>query len=108
MPIYVMIFSKKTYIETKREENFMEIIKTGAMVVIFISAIIIFLIALFSKKIIKTLFLNALTGIVVLIVINLISKYINVYLPINEWTVSFSGVYGLPAVIGMIVLNTVL
>jgi len=83
----------------------MEIIKSIAIIFLSISAIIIFFIALFSKKLIRTLLLNALLGVAALVFINLLSKYIGVYLPINQWTTSFSAVFGLPAVVGIIFFN---
>lgn len=99
---------KISYYLKKREGKIMEILKTVAIVMLSLSAIIIFFIAFFSKKLLKTLLLNALSGVAVLILVNLLSKYIGVYLPINQWTTSFSAVFGLPAVVGMIFFNIIL
>ncbi len=85
----------------------MDILKSIAIIFLSISAVIIFFIALFSKKLLRTLIINALSGVATLIILNVLSKYIGVYLPINQWTTSFSAIFGLPAVVGMVFFNII-
>lgn len=81
----------------------MEALKISAIVLISLGAFIIFIIALFSKKLIRTLLLNALLGIAALIVINLTASFTGVHIPVNQWTVGSSTVFGLPAIIGIVI-----
>lgn len=55
---------------------------------------------------IKSIFLNALLGFAAITVINLTQKFTGVHIPLNWWTVGGSGVFGLPAVCGIILLQT--
>ena len=83
----------------------MEAIKTIGIAIGCLSVFIILLIAFLSKKFIKTLFLNAIMGILSVILISITGKFTGIYLPINQWTIGFSGVFGVMATIGMIVFN---
>lgn len=78
-------------------------LKISAIVLISLGAFIIFMIALFSKKLIRTLLLNAALAIAALIVINLTAAFTGVHIPINQWTVGSGAVFGLPAVIGILI-----
>lgn len=72
-----------------------------------LTALILLIIALYSKSFFKTLFLNALSGIGILIVINLTAKSSGVYIPVNYYTVSCAGVLGLPGVFGLLIANLI-
>lgn len=83
----------------------MEILKYIAISVLLLSAFIIFCFAVKSKKLLKTLLLNGFMGICLLAIINLTAKFSGVYIPINLYTVSGSAVFGIPALIGFLVLG---
>ena len=51
------------------------------------------------------MFLNAVSGLAVLLIINLTTKFTGVYIPANYFTVASSGVLGLPGVFGVLIAN---
>ncbi len=69
--------------------------------------IVILYLALRSKKVFSCLFLNALISFTVLAIICFTKKYTGFYLPINKYTVIGSGTFGIPAIIGFLVLNLI-
>lgn len=83
----------------------MMFLKYAVMTLLGISAFVILIFAIKSKKPFKTLLLNAISGIAVLGIIDLSSKLTGVYIPINEYTVLGGSVYGLPAVCGFLLLR---
>ena len=80
-------------------------LKISAIVLLSLGAFIIFIIALFSKRLIRTLLLNAVFGIAAMVIINLTSSFTGVHIPINQWTVGSGAVFGLPGVIGILVFG---
>lgn len=85
----------------------MKYIILGLLIFIGICLMFIFVYAYKSKSFFKTLFLNSILGIILLLIINLLRKYIGAYLPLNYITVFSSGVLGIPAVIGLLILNLI-
>ena len=73
-----------------------------SLIAVFYLVIIIF--GIKSRKLIKTLTLNAVFGVVSLIIINLLSKYTGVLIPINWYSVIGVGTFGLPATGGLLLL----
>lgn len=82
----------------------MEVLKWG----IFGAAAVCFAIncifAIRSRKFLRLILLNAFFGIAALGLLYLTRKFTGFYLPINEWTVASSGVFGIIGVVGMLVL----
>ncbi len=76
----------------------MEALKYVTLITLSVFALIILVFAIKSKKPFRILFFNAFLGIALLAVINLTAKFTNVYIPINEYTVTGCGVFGVPAV----------
>ena len=83
----------------------MEFLKYFFIVIIGITALILLIFALYSRKFLKTMFLNAVSGLAVLLIINLTTKFTGVYIPANYFTVASSGVLGLPGVFGVLIAN---
>ena len=83
----------------------MEILKYITISLLSLSAFIIFCFAVKSKKILKTLLLNGFMGICLLAIIDLTSRFTGVHIPINIYTVSGSAVFGIPALIGFLLLG---
>lgn len=83
----------------------MEFLKIFFLSLLGLTALILLIMALYSKSFIKTLFFNAVSGIGILIIINLTSKFTGVHIPLNYYTVSAAGVLGLPAVLGLLIAN---
>ena len=83
----------------------MEILKYIVLSLVIISELIILFFAGKSGRFIKVLFLNAIIGIIAVVVVNVTSKYTNCYIPINLFTVVFPSTFGIPAVIGIVLLK---
>jgi hypothetical protein len=52
-----------------------------------------------KKCFIKGIILNALTGVIALVVIKIALKYFSIILPVNAVSVGLAGVFGLPGVL---------
>ncbi|MBQ6826146.1 MAG: pro-sigmaK processing inhibitor BofA family protein [Clostridia bacterium] len=83
----------------------MEILKYIVISLLSLSAFIIFCFAVKSKKTLKTLFLNGFMGVCLLAIIDLTSRFTGVHIPINLYTVAGSAVFGIPALIGFLLLG---
>lgn len=83
----------------------MEILKYGILSVLGLSALIILILAIRSRKFFKTILFNAFLGIGALAIIDLTSKYSGVYIPINYWTVGTGGLLGIPGICGVLISN---
>lgn len=84
--------------------EFFKIIILSFLIVIEF-AILIF--AILSRKPFKTLFLNGLFGILILFGLYFCKKFISVYIPLNQYTVIGTTVFGVPAVIGFLLFNLI-
>ncbi|MBE6728249.1 MAG: hypothetical protein E7562_06360 [Ruminococcaceae bacterium] len=76
----------------------------------YISVLVLFfvikvLFALKGRRMILRLFLHAVLGLGVLILINLTSKFSGVYIPINGWSVGFTAAFGLPSVCAQLLIQ---
>ena len=76
--------------------------------VISLFTLIIAIISILSKKPLRTLIFNAFLGVVILSVIDLTSDYTNTYIPINAYTLIGSSVFGIPAIIGFLILKIII
>ena len=83
----------------------MDAMKYFMIVLCIITILMILFFAIKSRRFFKIIFLNAFLGIGAIILINLTKKYTGVYIPINYWTVSTGGIFGLPAVLGLLICN---
>jgi len=79
----------------------------GILAIIWLSlcALVLLVLHIKSHKMIKSIFLNALLGFLAIILINITQKFTGVHIPVNWWTVGGSGVFGLPCVCGVILLQ---
>ena len=83
----------------------MEILKWIIVFLVIIFSVLLFYFSLKSKKFFSTVLVNALSGIFAIIIINLTEKYIGCHIPINPYTVSFSALFGIPAVVVLLIIN---
>lgn len=80
-------------------------------IILFLASIFYLAIMIFAKKgrgFFRIQFFNAFTGIVILFIINLTSKFTNVFLPINYVTVITSSFFGMPGVCGLMLGNFIM
>lgn len=85
----------------------MEIFKILILLFILIAVGFIFYFLFKSKNFVKLMFLNMLLGAATLIILKLISKFTGVEIWINQFTMSSTLIFGIPAVIGFIILNLI-
>ena len=83
----------------------MNFLKYAALIVLIVGFLYIIIISVKSKKPFKFLLVNAFFGVAILLIVSLTKRFTNVVLPINEYTVIGSSVFGIPCVIGFLVLN---
>lgn len=83
----------------------MEIIKIILNVVAIIYGIGFMVFALYSRKPIKLISLNLFSGIAVLILAAVFGKYLGFSVYINAYTLSLSGIMGIPGVILLMLIS---
>lgn len=76
--------------------------------VLSITLIAILIVCLKSGRFLKSFFLNAIIGIAVLIIINLLSRFTGVKIPVNEYTVPFCALCGIPGIILLTLLPLII
>ena len=91
-------YSSAPYISLKKGGGEMEFFKYGGIALAVLCGLVLLIFAFKSGKPLRTLLLNALLGISVLILINLTTRFTGVHIPINRWTAGFSAGFGIPAV----------
>ncbi len=79
----------------------------GIIAIIWLSmcAFALLILHIKSHKLIKSIMLNALLGFAAIAIINLTKKFTGVFVPLNWWTVGGSGIFGLPCVCGVVLLQ---
>lgn len=80
--------------------------------IVLISAAVIYgfiylIMAVRTKKPFKTIFMFALFGILALLAVNFTSKYSGIHLPVNEYTISATAVFGLPGTVFLLLLRMI-
>lgn len=83
-----------------------DFLKTLGIIWLSFSAFVLLILHIKSHKIIKSIFLNALLGFAAIVIINITQKFTDVHIPLNWYTVGGSGIFGLPCVCGIILLQT--
>ena len=80
----------------------------GILAIIWFSifALILLVLHIKSHKMIKSIFLNAVLSFLAIAIINLTEKFTGVFIPLNWYTVGGSGIFGLPCVCGIVLLQT--
>ncbi len=85
----------------------MDFLKYFFFVIFVVTAFAMFIIFVKSKKPLILSLLNAIVGLFALSIIDLTSSYTGVYIPINWFTVGGSGILGVPAVCGFLLLKLI-
>ncbi|MBQ2286365.1 MAG: pro-sigmaK processing inhibitor BofA family protein [Acutalibacteraceae bacterium] len=85
----------------------MELIKYGGIAIISVGALAVFICALRTHKPFKMLLINALASVLITAIIDLTARYTGVNIPINEWTASGAAVFGIPALIGFVIMPVI-
>lgn len=83
----------------------MQLLKISFIILLVIYACILLYFCFKSGKPFKTLLLSSLSGLAVMVIINLLSRFTGVDLAVNAWTVSGSMTFGIPGVLGLLILR---
>lgn len=75
--------------------------------ILLITAVTILFFSMISRKFFKTIFLNAILGLITIVIINLSSKFTGVYIPLNYYTVLGGISLGIPSIIGFLILSII-
>ena len=78
----------------------------GAAGVLLITFFVMLIFAFKSRKPIRLFLINAGIGFALFLAIDLSTVYTGMHLPINGWTAAGTAMYGAPAVVGFLLLQT--
>ena len=76
--------------------------------VLCVFALVLLFLHIKSRRLLRSVAINALIGIAAVIAVNLTARFSGVHIPINVYTLPFSAVFGLPAVCTIIIFETFL
>lgn len=77
-------------------------------VVLLLGALAVVFSAFYSGKAIKRLAVNTFLGITAMITVNLTYKFTGVRIPINPFSVMGVGIFSVPALLGLLLLNIII
>lgn len=63
--------------------------------------------AIKTHKFTKTILFNSFMGLIVLTIIDITRSFTGIYIPINLYTVSASGLFGVPGLCGLLILQII-
>ncbi len=86
----------------------MKILCCAAIAVLSVFALALLVFHIRSRRPLRSILLNAALGIGALIAINVTSRFTGVHIPINWYSVGGSGIFGLPAVLTLLILQLIM
>ena len=86
----------------------MKILCCAAIAVLSVFALALLVFHIRSRRPLRSILLNAALGIGALIAINVTSRFTGVHIPINWYSVGVSGIFGLPAVLTLLILQLIM
>ncbi len=86
----------------------MQFIKISFIIIMVMYAVLMLYFSYKNGKILRTLLLSALSGIIVFTAVNLLSAVSGVDIPVNAWTLGSSAVFGMPGVLGMLIIRMII
>ena len=86
----------------------LENLKISIIILLSVSAFLIMIFTLLSKRPFKTIFINIFINLTVLLIIDTTTKYSGVRIPINLYTLIGCTVYGTPCIVGYLLLPLIL
>ena len=89
----------------QKGENTLQFIKIFSIILVCLYLIVLFVFAKKSGGFFKTLLLSALSGVLAMAVVNVLSGVTGVDLPVNPYTVLSSATLGIPGVFGLLTLR---
>ena len=83
----------------------MQFIKTSFIIILVVYILFLIYFSYKNGKVLRTLLISALSGILVFAAVNLFSGISGVSIPVNFWTTTSSAVFGIPGVLGLLTLR---
>ena len=83
----------------------MQFLKIFSIILVCMYLIILAVFAKKSGSFFRTLLLSALSGVATMAMINVLTRFTGVTLPVNMYTVLSSAVLGIPGVLGLLVVR---
>lgn len=86
----------------------MRVLSVLAVITVCVFFLIILVFHIRSRRPLRSLLLNAALGIISLVAINLTTRFTGVHIPVNWFSVGGSGIFGLPAVFALLILQMII
>lgn len=86
----------------------MTVLKYGAIILLSLTALILLIFSIKSRKPLRFLLFNGFMGVCVLLILYFIRKLTGINIALNPYTVGSSAILGIPAVIGLLILNFIM
>ncbi len=85
----------------------MTFLKYSGIAAVVLSGLAILIVCVLGRKPLRCIILNIAIGVAALAAVNITARFTGVYIPVNEWTVGGSAVFGMPGVCGIILLQMI-
>ena len=85
----------------------MSAFKIFFLIFIILYTLLLLFFSLRTKRFLFSILLNALSGVILMTVINLLRKYLGFNIPINEFTAITSAAFGIPGVSALLLINII-
>lgn len=85
----------------------MDIFKWATIILLAVSVLIILVFAARTKRALRCLLINSFLGISVFLILYFTKKFTGIVLALNVYTALGSAIFGIPAVIGFLLLNLI-
>lgn len=85
----------------------MTFLKYSGIAAVVLSGLVLLIVCVLGRKPLRCIILNIIIGIAGLAAVNMTARFTGVYIPVNEWTVSGSAIFGIPGVCGIILLQVI-
>lgn len=83
----------------------LQYIKISFIILLSVYLLFLFYFSFKTKKTIKTLALSMFSGVIAFFVVNILSRFTGIYLPLNVYNLLSSSVFGIPGVLGLLLLR---
>lgn len=86
-------------------EIHLQFIKISLIILLSIYVLMLLIFSVKSGKTLKTLLLSALSGLAVMVAVNLTERFTGISIAVNGWTVASSALLGIPGVLGLLTVR---
>ncbi len=86
----------------------MHILSASVIILTCIFALVILVFHIRSRRPLRSILLNAALGISALVAVNLLTRFTGVHIPVNPYSVGGAAIFGIPAPLALIILQTII